>query len=340
MASQIAEHYNAIPNCDRKQREKSPIIRLKNANNFVKKQLLRRFCVGSSNSTASAVVGDFCCGKLTELFKYAEMGGVKEVHGVDISPVAIKNGKDRHKKYCEEVQHQSGNRKPIAANFYVADCHSIPIEEILSSQSSSMQLPWFDTTVCMFALHYAFETESRAHGMLRNISARLLQGGTFICTIPDARVIDERLTIETNKIKRLATSTVVPITESKSATIAPVFKQAMKFGNSIYSVDFTKIFEKDCKEATTLPVINVEKPFGIRYNFTLHGAVDCHEYLVHLPALIKLAAQYGLQLVDGAPFTFKQVEQWSSTPSTSSKALSADEMEVFTLYTALIFVKV
>jgi hypothetical protein len=91
-----------------------------------------------------------------------------------------------------------------------------------------------------------------------------------------------------------------------------------------------------------LPVINVEKPFGIRYNFRLHGAVDCHEYLVHLPALIKLAMRYGLRLMDGAPFTFKQVEQWSNvrtSSSSASKMLSADEMEVFTLYTTLVFVK-
>ncbi|XP_055681660.1 mRNA cap guanine-N7 methyltransferase [Lutzomyia longipalpis] len=55
------------------------------------------------------------------------------------------------------------------------------------------------------------------------------------------------------------------------------------FGNDVYSIDF------QC---------DTEKPplFGAKYNFHLEGVVDCPEFLVHFPTLVKLARKFGLEL--------------------------------------------
>lgn len=57
------------------------------------------------------------------------------------------------------------------------------------------------------------------------------------------------------------------------------------FGNEIYKVEF------QCDTEPPLPL------FGAKYNFHLEGVVDCPEFLVHFPTLVKLAEKYGLQLV-------------------------------------------
>uniref|UniRef100_A0A1L8DGV5 mRNA cap guanine-N(7) methyltransferase n=1 Tax=Nyssomyia neivai TaxID=330878 RepID=A0A1L8DGV5_9DIPT len=56
------------------------------------------------------------------------------------------------------------------------------------------------------------------------------------------------------------------------------------FGNDVYNIDF------QC---------DTEKPplFGAKYNFHLEGVVDCPEFLVHFPTLVKLARKFGLELV-------------------------------------------
>lgn len=57
-----------------------------------------------------------------------------------------------------------------------------------------------------------------------------------------------------------------------------------KFGNDVYQVHF------DC---------DVNKPpiFGAKYNFHLDGVVDCPEFLIHFPTLVKLARKYGLKFI-------------------------------------------
>lgn len=59
---------------------------------------------------------------------------------------------------------------------------------------------------------------------------------------------------------------------------------AKKFGNSVYEISFL------CD--TKYPPL-----FGAKYNFALDGVVNCPEFLVHFPLLVKLARKYGLELV-------------------------------------------
>ena len=56
------------------------------------------------------------------------------------------------------------------------------------------------------------------------------------------------------------------------------------FGNDLYKITF---------------LCDTESPplFGAKYNFELDGVVNCPEFLVHFPLLVKLARKFGLELV-------------------------------------------
>lgn len=60
--------------------------------------------------------------------------------------------------------------------------------------------------------------------------------------------------------------------------------EANFFGNDLYRITFL------C-DTETPPL------FGAKYNFELDGVVDCPEFLVHFPMLVKLARKFGLELV-------------------------------------------
>ena len=47
----------------------------------------------------------------------------------------------------------------------------------------------FDMVTMMFCMHYAFENEEKARGMLRNVSGALKKGGRFIGVMPNSDVI-------------------------------------------------------------------------------------------------------------------------------------------------------
>ncbi|XP_053681393.1 mRNA cap guanine-N7 methyltransferase [Anopheles nili] len=64
---------------------------------------------------------------------------------------------------------------------------------------------------------------------------------------------------------------------------------ADSFGNDIYNIKF---------------LCDTDNPplFGAKYNFQLDEVVDCPEFLVHFPTLVKLALKHGLRLVEKKRF--------------------------------------
>lgn len=121
----------------------------------------------------------------------------------------------------------------------------------------------FDLVSCQFGLHYSFETLTQARRMLTNISECLKPDGYFFGTIPNAYEIVSRA--------------------QKSSDNT--------FGNTIYCIKL--LF--DTKEGYPL--------FGAKYDFHLEGVVDCPEFLVNFQLFVKLAAEYGLELVYSAGFS-------------------------------------
>uniref|UniRef100_A0A8H7NF55 mRNA cap guanine-N(7) methyltransferase n=1 Tax=Bionectria ochroleuca TaxID=29856 RepID=A0A8H7NF55_BIOOC len=51
----------------------------------------------------------------------------------------------------------------------------------------------FDVVSMMFSMHYAFESETNARNMLRNVAGALKKGGRFIGCIPNSDVLGEHV---------------------------------------------------------------------------------------------------------------------------------------------------
>ncbi|KAI9316387.1 guanine-N(7)-methyltransferase domain-containing protein, partial [Dichotomocladium elegans] len=149
-----------------------------------------------------------------------------------------------------------GMRRPaFTADFIAMDCYS---ERLAPRLRPGLE---FDAVSMQFCMHYAFESEAKAKIMLENVSSRLRRGGRFIGTVPDSNWIVKRL-------------------KEQPADV-------MRFGNSIYHIDFTGNLKNKEQIAR----------FGCRYMFHLVDAVDCPEYLVHWGTFEQMAKSYGLRLI-------------------------------------------
>jgi mRNA (guanine-N7-)-methyltransferase len=126
------------------------------------------------------------------------------------------------------------------ATFTVLDCYSEPLTH--GVPQARLAEP-FDVVSMQFCMHYAFESEVKAHCMLQNVARWLRPGGIFVGTIPNA---DQLLT----RLDQI-----------------PADAPSLSFGNSVYSIKF------ESRESSPL--------FGHRYSFFLQDAVeDVPEYVV------------------------------------------------------------
>lgn len=168
MQTAITEHYNAKSAETLENRQLSASINVRNFNNWLKSTLITNLHLNHPT------VLDICCGKGGDLPKWISAKIAKLV-AVDIADQAVAEYKRRYK---------SSNAK-FPAVFIVADCFS----EDLQSHFKRIK---FDLVSCQFALHYAFDNETRARQLFHNISINLRKGGSFICTIPNAaRLLDK-----------------------------------------------------------------------------------------------------------------------------------------------------
>ncbi|CAI5475468.1 unnamed protein product [Closterium sp. Yama58-4] len=215
---------------------------------------------------------------------------------------------DSHRSFAGGDGADSDRRQMrFPAKLACADCFGVALDREL--------LPWapFDICSTQFALHYSFETEQRARCGLRNIAALLRPGGMFIGTIPDANVLVQKLRASPN----------------------------LRFGNSVYSIEFAPEFA-DKKFPST-------RPYGIRYEFRLEDAVDCPEWLVPFAFLQRLAGEYGLQALYHANFhtfikTHAAVEPHASLLRRIAgerwrEEMTADEWDAAYLYCVFVFRK-
>jgi mRNA (guanine-N7-)-methyltransferase len=112
---------------------------------------------------------------------------------------------------------QRKSRRIFHAEFYAKDCFGewlgdIPIiKEVgidpAAGPGNAMSQRWggggWDMVTMMFCMHYAFESEEKAKGMLRNVSGALKKGGRFIGCIPNSDVLTQKV-IEHHKARGTA----------------------------------------------------------------------------------------------------------------------------------------
>ncbi|KAI0637355.1 mRNA capping enzyme-domain-containing protein [Trametes polyzona] len=185
----VVEHYNARPDVGVAQRQDSPIIGLKNFNNWVKSVLITRFAHPALAASPSAQrsgsrmrgrVLDMGCGKGGDLTKWAK-ANVAEYVGLDIATVSVDQARHRH---------ATSRGARFVADFFALDCYSHVLSDALPP--TLLETP-FDVVSMQFCMHYAFESERKARIMLQNVSTWLRPGGIFVGTIPNAKQLMDML---------------------------------------------------------------------------------------------------------------------------------------------------
>ncbi|GAA5911100.1 mRNA (guanine-N7)-methyltransferase [Sporobolomyces salmoneus] len=202
--SVVANHYNARPNISRETRLESPIIGLKNFNNWIKSVLIAKFArrEGQSLEQVPRVkVLDLGCGKGGDLQKWSK-AGTDEYVGIDLAAVSVEQARSRW-------ENMRSTRFPAA--FLTLDCFEESITDLLPP--SQVQRP-FDVVSMQFCMHYAFETEEKARMMLSNVTQYLRPGGVVIGTIPDAENLLEKL------------------------SQVPEDSEQLAYGNTVYGIKF------------------------------------------------------------------------------------------------------
>ncbi|KDR73440.1 hypothetical protein GALMADRAFT_609653 [Galerina marginata CBS 339.88] len=310
----VVNHYNTRPDVGVVQRLESPIIGLKNFNNWVKSVLITRF--GHPALERSVVTGslsgpgrmrmargkvlDMGCGKGGDMTKWAK-AHVKELFGADIAAVSVDQARSRWE----------GLRGPrFDATFAAIDCYTEPLEKAFPPAKLAQP---FDVVSMQFCMHYAFETIQKARCMLDNVSRHLRSGGVFIGTIPNADLLLDHL------------------------DSTPPDAEELSFGNSVYKITFE----------------NRERlVFGHKYWFFLQDAVEnVPEYVVRWDNFVQMAAEHGLFPIYKEEFhqvfqEHQEIPEFKSllvrmkvVDDEGASAMDEDQWEAANIYIAFAFEK-
>ena len=317
----VRQHYNAVPERGRDWRKTDSRIKgLRSFNNWIKSTIIQRFSPNENYTPGGAngrgggefestpqglLVLDVGCGKGGDLGKWQQAPQQVELYvGVDPAEVSIDQARERY------AQMRGGGRggrggfrggrpqRVFQGEFFVKDCFGewlgdIPVVQEVGIDGSvgpggggAISARWggggFDVVSTMFCMHYAFESEAKARGMLRNVAGSLKKGGRFLGVIPNSDVIRSKVEgfYQTRpKISENGTasgeSTAAQDAKEKTegAESGEVTDQAFpEWGNSIYRVRFPG---KTPEDGVFRP------PFGWRYSYFMEEAVEeVPEYVV------------------------------------------------------------
>jgi len=191
-------------------------------------------------------------------------------------------------------------QRPFAAEFFVRDAFGeflgdIPVIRDIGidgnvgpggSSSSRWGGGGFDVVSMMFCLHYAFENEEKARGMLRNVAGSLKKGGRLLGVIPNSDMLTERVVAYHERKKQAKASNgeaEKKKEEDRNGEKKDEEKEegqvdgdedgedVLEWGNSIYKVRFPG---KTPEDGVFRP------PYGWRYNYFMEEAVEAPEYVV------------------------------------------------------------
>ncbi|KAH7916010.1 guanine-N(7)-methyltransferase domain-containing protein [Hygrophoropsis aurantiaca] len=250
----VVEHYNARPDVGVKQRLESPIIGLKNFNNWVKSVLITRFghpALAASpvhsgrDRSGSGKVLDMGCGKGGDITKWAK-ARIKELLAVDIAAISVDQARSRW-------QTMRGPTRFDAA-FAALDCYSDPLTKAFPPERLARPV---DVVSMQFCMHYAFETVQKARCMLDNVSRWLRPGGIFLGTIPNSDQLLERL------------------------DALPPDVEELSFGNSVYKIRF--------EDRHSRPLFGHRYYFYLE-----DAVENVPEYIVQWDNFVQMAAEFGL----------------------------------------------
>ncbi|KAF2494560.1 guanine-N(7)-methyltransferase [Lophium mytilinum] len=316
----VKQHYNLVPERGRDWRNTaSKITGLRSYNNWVKSCTIQKF-IGPERGLNVLDIG---CGKGGDLGKWSSSRKVALYVGCDPADVSITQAQERYDKM---------KRKPFRAEFYAKDCfgetladieiiRNVGFETNAGPGGNATAQRWgrggFDIVSMMFCMHYAFESEEKARGMLRNVAGALKKGGRFLGTIPNSDVLSAKVTEHHKGAPNEEQANGSPNFDSdddwdpEKIIDAPAPKESkeekeegqedgeledegFEWGNSIYRVKFPG---KTPTDGVFRP------PFGWKYFYFLEEAVEeVPEYVVPWEAFRALAEEYNLELQYRAAF--------------------------------------
>jgi mRNA (guanine-N7-)-methyltransferase len=174
-------------------RQDSPIIGLKNFNNWIKSVWIAKWAtsiLGGGGADAATAEGshyrsnrargkvlDIGCGKGGDLQKWQKARTALYV-GLDVASTSIAQARER----ATSLRSVGG----FTAHFHALDCYARPISDVLGKEILSSP---FDVISMQFCMHYAFESVSKVRMMLENVARYLRVGGRFLGTIPNASLL-------------------------------------------------------------------------------------------------------------------------------------------------------
>jgi mRNA (guanine-N7-)-methyltransferase len=339
------------------------------------------------------LVLDIGCGKGGDLFKWQQAPQTVDLYvGLDPAEVSIDQARERYRSMASRGGGGRGgrgghHRRPpriFDSRFHVKDCYGETIgdidivRQVGFSESTVSSSRGFDVVSMMFCMHYAFETEAKARQMLKNVSGALRKGGRFIGTIPNSDVITSKVTAFNERMAEKKKANAAAATEPKDASSDALkdttpepssppkedgeleegeereegeekeegeAEETANWGNDIYRVRFPGPTPEDGI---------FRPPFGWKYNFFLHEAVEeVPEYVVPWEAFRALAEDYNLELQYHKPFgevweTEKDDRELGALSErmgvrdriTGKLLVSEEEMEAANFYVAFCFYRV
>ena len=209
----VRQHYNAVPQRGRDWRStESRIKGLRKFNNWVKSTLIHRFSPPENAQAPPIRVLDLGCGKGGDLGKWQSAPHPVDLYiGIDPAEVSIEQARERYTEmstpggrggrggrggYRGGRQQRAFDAEFITQDAFGQSIANIPIVQnvgFAEGGGSRWGGGGFDVVSMMFCMHYAFENEAKARGMLANVAGSLKKGGRFLGVIPNSDVIRSRI---------------------------------------------------------------------------------------------------------------------------------------------------
>lgn len=326
----VKQHYNMVPERGREWRKTDSRIKgLRSYNNWVKSSTIQKFTPDEHH----VKILDIGCGKGGDLQKWQSSRRVELYVGCDPADVSITQARERYQQMQKRLRR---GQHLFHAEFYTKDCFGewlgdIPIIKEVGidpgvGPGNAASQRWggggFDVVSMMFCMHYAFESEEKARGMLRNVAGSLKKGGRFLGVIPNSDVLSAKVQEHHKSHAKQVTNSPVDYEDNddwdpeKSLDVpeqkespkgkdaegkeaedqedGEVEEEGFEWGNSIYRVKFPG---KTPEDGVFRP------PFGWKYFYFLEEAVEeVPEYVVPWEAFRALAEDYNLELQYRKPF--------------------------------------
>eukprot|EP00392_Amoebophrya_sp_AT5.2_P002464 g2469.t1 len=326
----VREHYDAraaVAPKDTNVRAASSSVASRNTHNLLKSCVILRYAEhvrkllpstasrGGSGTPRLLALLDIGCGKGGDLAKYRN-AGVGQLLGIDVSRKSLEEALRRARAEAEKEQRaRHGELKKLLGTklellLVGGNAFGPPSNRAQDSQvrgrdavpdfdryrfgtarsGATQHQTWFHAVSSMFACHYAFEKEESARALMRVASARLCEGGVFFGVIPNM----EAIVGNCSAVSTMQSDTQKPrVPAWRTACFSVEFRQEAHWRRAVALNDGRAQSDGGAggKEVAG-------DPYGVEYTFSFtDGVEECAEPLVHWPSFVRLAAEFGLELV-------------------------------------------